>query len=142
MVPAWNEQRSVGAVVSEIRATQPSVDVPVVDDGSGDDTAEVASHAGALVCRLPFNLGVVGAMRAGYRYALRNNYDVVVQIDADGQHDPAYLDTLVSGLDDADIVIGAGSPARATIPPAGRGAGQWRSWPSCSQGSPGRSSAT
>jgi glycosyltransferase involved in cell wall biosynthesis len=107
VIPAWNEQASVGAVISEVMTANPSVEVLVVDDGSGDDTALVADHAGALVCRLPFNLGVGGAMRAGYRYALRAGYDVVVQVDADGQHDPRYIETLVAGLSDADIVIGA-----------------------------------
>ena len=91
IVPAWNEQDSVGATVREIRETNPDVDILVVDDGSGDDTVERAAAAGAEVCRLPFNLGVGGAMRTGYRYALRHGYDVAVQIDADGQHDPRYL---------------------------------------------------
>lgn len=107
VIPAWNEQASVGGVISEVQAANPTVDVLVVDDGSGDDTALVADQAGALVCRLPFNLGVGGAMRAGYRYALRAGYDAVVQVDADGQHDPRYIETLVAGLADADIVIGA-----------------------------------
>ena len=85
----------------------PTYDVLVVDDGSGDRTARVAESAGALVCRLPFNLGVGGAMRAGYRYAVRHKYDVVAQVDADGQHDPAYLPSMIDLLDEADIVIGA-----------------------------------
>ncbi len=107
VVPAWNEEESVAGVVTEIEAAQPLVDVLVVDDGSQDRTAAEAAAAGALVLSLPYNLGVGGAMRAGYRFALRNGYDVVVQVDADGQHDPAYLTTLIKGLDDADIVIGA-----------------------------------
>lgn len=107
VVPAWNEQASVGAVVREVLYGHPHYDVLVVDDGSRDDTAAVAAAAGAQVCRLPFNLGVGGAMRAGYRYALRHDYDAVVQIDADGQHDPAYVDVLLRELDRADIVIGA-----------------------------------
>ena len=60
-----------------------------------------------MVCRLPFNLGVGGAMRAGYRYALRGGYDVVVQVDADGQHDASYVPQLVAALADADVVVGA-----------------------------------
>jgi len=106
VVPAWNEAATVGEVIAEIKR-QVDVDVLVVDDGSTDTTAEVASEAGALVARLPFNLGVGGAMRAGYRYALRHGYDVAVQVDADGQHDPADLPKLVAALDGADIVIGA-----------------------------------
>lgn len=107
VVPAWNEELSVSKVIMEIRERQPRADVLVVDDGSGDSTSAAAREAGALVCRLPFNLGVGGAMRAGYRYALRNEYDVVVQVDADGQHDPDYIEALLDGLTDADIVIGA-----------------------------------
>lgn len=107
VIPAWNEAGVIASTIAETRAARPDVDILVVDDGSGDATADVAEAAGALVARLPFNLGVGGAMRAGYRYALRQNYDVVVQIDADGQHDPHYLSELVSGLRDADVVIGA-----------------------------------
>lgn len=107
MVPAWNEQETVAATISELLGSQPDVDVLVVDDGSGDRTVEEARAAGALVCQLPYNLGVGGAMRAGYRYGLRHGYDIVVQLDADGQHDPEYLPALLAGLDDADVVVGA-----------------------------------
>lgn len=107
IIPAWNEQGSVAQTVHEVSETNPGVDVLVVDDGSTDRTAAAARAAGAEVCELPFNLGVGGAMRAGYRYALREGYDVAVQIDADGQHNPRYLPTLLARLDDADLVIGA-----------------------------------
>ncbi|MBB3040557.1 glycosyltransferase family 2 protein [Nocardioides soli] len=107
IVPAWNEQDAVGHTVAVLRETHPTLDVLVVDDGSGDRTAAVAEAAGAQVARLPFNLGVGGAMRAGYRYAIRHGYDAAVQVDADGQHDPAFLDQLLDGLRDADVVIGA-----------------------------------
>jgi len=107
IVPAWNEQGAIGSTIAELRETQPDVDVLVVDDGSSDSTADVAEGAGALVCRLPYNLGVGGAMRTGYRYALRHGYAAAVQLDADGQHDPAYLPALLGGLDHADIVVGA-----------------------------------
>lgn len=107
VIPAWNEESIVAETVAEVRATVPAYDVLVVDDGSGDRTAERAAAAGALVCRLPFNLGVGGAMRAGYRYALRHGYDVAAQVDADNQHDPTYLPVLVGALDECDIVIGA-----------------------------------
>lgn len=106
VIPAWNEEGSVADVIREVKAAS-AVDVLVVDDGSGDRTADRAQEAGAYVCRLPFNLGVGGAMRTGFRYALRHDYDVVVQIDADGQHDPTYLDPMLEALDSADIVIGA-----------------------------------
>ena len=82
IVPAWNEQDSVATTIADVRRTNPGVDVLVVDDGSRDRTADVAATTGAMVCRLPYNLGVGGAMRAGYRYAIRGGYDVAVQIDA------------------------------------------------------------
>ncbi len=124
IVPAWNEEASVGATVREIRAANPDVDVLVVDDGSVDQTATRAERAGATVCRLPFNLGVGGAMRTGYRYAVRHGYDITVQIDADGQHDPAYLPRLVEALGTSDIVIGARF-ARADDPYQVSGARRW-----------------
>ncbi len=119
VVPAWNEEGSVSTTVREIGAAIPDADVLVVDDGSTDDTALVAQTAGTMVCRLPFNLGVGGAMRAGYRFALRHGYDVVVQVDADGQHDPAYIPALVAALADSDIVIGARFAGEGDYPARG-----------------------
>lgn len=107
IVPAWNESGSIGEIVSEIRGELPGTDVLVVDDGSADDTESVARAAGAIVLRLPFNLGVGGAMRLGYRYAMQAGYEIAVQIDADGQHDPRYVPKLTDGLQDASMVIGA-----------------------------------
>jgi glycosyltransferase involved in cell wall biosynthesis len=106
-MPALNEGLSVGSVVRDVRSRYPHYDVLVVDDGSTDNTADQASEAGAVVCRLPFNLGVGGAMRTAYKYAERAGYQVVVQVDADGQHDPSYIEKLVDGLAESDLVIGA-----------------------------------
>ncbi len=107
IVPALNEQDSVGAVVHDLRSAMPGVHVLVVDDGSSDHTGERARDAGAVVLTLPYNLGVGGAMRAGFKYALRHGYDAAVQVDADGQHDAGAVLTLLQGLAQADIVIGA-----------------------------------
>jgi glycosyltransferase involved in cell wall biosynthesis len=107
VVPAWNEEATVADTIAALTVRHPDYDVLVVDDGSTDATAAKAAAAGALVCQLPFNLGVGGAMRAGYRYALRHEYDVAAQVDADGQHDPDFLPAMISRLDEADIVIGA-----------------------------------
>jgi glycosyltransferase involved in cell wall biosynthesis len=107
VVPAFNEEHSVGRTIHELLEAQPDLDVLVVDDGSWDRTAQAARDAGARVCQLPFNLGVGGAMRTGYRYALRHGYDAAVQVDADGQHDPTYVKALLDGLRTADIVVGA-----------------------------------
>jgi len=84
------------------------VDVLVVDDGSTDQTGPQALEAGAVVARLPYNLGVGGAMRLGFRYAVQYDYDAVVQIDADGQHDPAFVPRLLARIEaGTDLVIGA-----------------------------------
>jgi glycosyltransferase involved in cell wall biosynthesis len=107
IIPAFNEGESIGKVIAEVRAELPSFHVLVVDDGSTDNTAEIARAAGAIVTVLPYNLGVGGARRLGYLYALRHNYDVAVQLDADGQHDPGNVAALVNALDSADLVIGA-----------------------------------
>lgn len=113
-IPALNEEGSIGGVVAEVRAHQPTADVVVVDDGSTDRTALIARAAGARVLRLPFNLGVGGAMRAVYRLAEREGYDAVVQIDADGQHDPARIADLLAALPTSDIVVGARFAGRGT----------------------------
>jgi len=107
VMPAFNEEEAIGDVVREVRSALPGVGCVVVDDGSRDATIARAEAAGAAVLRLPFNLGVGGAMRLGYKFAVENGYDVVVQIDADGQHDPAAVPELLAQLGDADIVIGA-----------------------------------
>jgi glycosyltransferase involved in cell wall biosynthesis len=107
IIPALNEAGSIAEVVAEVRGELPGVDVLVVDDGSSDRTAAVAAAAGARVAKLPYNLGVGGAMRLGYRFARDHDYDVAIQIDADGQHDPRYVPKLVDLLDDNDLVIGA-----------------------------------
>ncbi len=107
VIPAWNEQASIGEVVREVRGELPGMDVLVVDDGSADGTAEVARAAGAIVARLPYNLGVGGARRLGYRYGHAHDYDVVIQLDADGQHDPRYVPKLIDALGEADLVVGA-----------------------------------
>ncbi|MGW9588140.1 glycosyltransferase family 2 protein [Microbacterium sp. NPDC055455] len=107
IVPAWNESRNVGATVTEILRQDSRYDVAVVDDGSTDDTAAVARAAGATVISLPFNLGVGGAMRTGFTYAQRHGYGRAIQVDADGQHNPADIDRVLAGLDVADISIGA-----------------------------------
>lgn len=107
IVPAWNESKSVGQTVREIRSHSPEYDIVVVDDGSEDETGKVARDAGATVLTLPFNMGVGGAMRAGFTFADRFGYDRSIQVDADGQHNPRDIDMVLSGLDAADISIGA-----------------------------------
>lgn len=108
VMPAFNEQNSVSSVLAQVKESLPGMDVLVVDDGSLDHTAELARAAGANVARLAVNLGVGGAMRTGFRYAVARGYDAVVQIDADGQHDPEEVGALLQLLDEgADIAIGS-----------------------------------
>lgn len=106
-MPAYNEEAAVADVIREVNAALPGVRCLVVDDGSSDQTAQRAAEAGALVARLPFNLGVGGAMRVGFKYALANGYKNVVQIDSDGQHDPSSATALIEALENADLVLGA-----------------------------------
>jgi len=95
IMPAWNEAAVIGDTVTELLATVPDVDLLVVDDGSTDTTVRAAEAAGARVLRLPYNLGVGGALRAGFKYAWENGYDQAIQVDADGQHDPAAIPLLL-----------------------------------------------
>ncbi|MEK8105181.1 glycosyltransferase family 2 protein [Micromonospora sp. M12] len=125
IIPALNESGSIADVVGEVRGELPGVDVLVVDDGSTDRTAAVAVAAGARVAKLPYNLGVGGAMRLGYRYARDNDYDVAIQIDADGQHDPGTSRSSSTCSRTTTWSSAPASPARATTtsaaPPLGDG---------------------
>lgn len=105
-IPAWNEEGSIADVITKVREHRPDVDILVVDDGSTDRTAAIASQAGAKVVSLPFNVGVGGAMRTAFLFGQRHGYGAVAQVDADGQHDPADLDRILKGLESADIVVG------------------------------------
>lgn len=107
IMPAWNEAEAIGQTVREVLATSDRYDVVVVNDGSTDNTADEAAAAGAAVLHLPFNLGVGGAMRAGFKYARRFGYQQVIQVDSDGQHDPRNIEEVLAGLEHADISIGA-----------------------------------
>src|SRR5439155_24486063 len=98
IVPAYNEHAAIAGVVAEIHAFDPEFDVLVVDDGSHDDTAAVARAHGARVVRLPFNLGIGGAVQAGLRYANEHGYDIAARVDGDGQHDPAELAGLIEAV--------------------------------------------
>jgi glycosyltransferase involved in cell wall biosynthesis len=115
VIPALNEADCIGNVITQARE-RGATDVVVIDDGSTDDTAAVATLAGATVLRAPLWQGAWGAIQTGIRYGVRHGYSAVITMDADGQHEPAYLPDLMAAGRDADVVIAAcatrGSPAR------------------------------
>ena len=110
VMPAYNEADTIVNLIEEIRETAGTAfDIAVVNDCSSDDTAEVCrQQANVVLLDLPFNLGIGGAVQTGYRYAWEQGYDIVVQVDADGQHDPAYLADLIAPLEQGfcDMSIG------------------------------------
>lgn len=109
IVPAFNEQVAIARVIDELRSFDPEIAIVVIDDGSFDATASVAAAKGARVLRLPFNLGIGGAVQTGFRYAFENGYDIAVRVDGDGQHDPSQLPLVLDPVlrGDADIVVGS-----------------------------------
>jgi glycosyltransferase involved in cell wall biosynthesis len=109
IIPAYNEERSVGRVVEEVKNHLPHTDILVVNDGSTDLTSNKAQASGAIVLDLPFNLGIGGAMQAGYRYAWEKGYDTAIQVDGDGQHDPREIGKLLGALEEEEIDVALGS---------------------------------
>ena len=109
IIPAFNEAGRIGAVVKGVRAAVPAADVLVVDDGSKDATRPEAREAGAKVLALPVNMGYGVALQTGYKYACRQGYAIVGQIDGDGQHRPSDLPDLLAALEaeDTDVVVGS-----------------------------------
>jgi glycosyltransferase involved in cell wall biosynthesis len=110
VVPAYNEAATVARVIESLHRKTPALDVLVIDDGSTDTTALLAERAGAKVLRMPFNVGIGGAVQAGFKFAHENGYDFMVQVDGDGQHDPGEITKLfaaVQGGDHADMICGS-----------------------------------
>jgi len=110
VVPAWNESAAIGRVLDALRRHVPHFDVLVIDDGSTDDTSAIARDHGAMVLRHPFNLGIGGAVQSGFQFALENGYDYMVQVDGDGQHDPAEIGKLIGVMQadpSIDVVCGS-----------------------------------
>jgi glycosyltransferase involved in cell wall biosynthesis len=129
VLPALNEESTVAIVVKEVQAAVPDATVLVVDDGSVDRTGEMARQAGAQVVTNPFNLGVGGAMRVGFRVAEANGDDILLQVDADGQHNARDIGLLLAAFDDEpgpQVVIGARFAGRGNIAvPRARRAAMW-----------------
>lgn len=122
VIPARNEEACIGPVLKNTTGLYPDYDVVVIDDASDDGTGEIARAAGAIVLRAPVNLGYGGAVQAGFKYAYARDYDLVILLDADGQHDPRYVADLVEASLEFDFVIGSRfrGEAHYDIPPVRR----------------------
>lgn len=109
IIPAYNESESIKHVIDYLTGQVPWCDYLIINDGSADDTLKICEKERFHYLSLPINLGIGGAVQAGYMYARMNNYDIAVQMDGDGQHDAAYLEKLLEPIrkDEADIVIGS-----------------------------------
>ncbi|MBQ3817035.1 MAG: glycosyltransferase family 2 protein [Clostridia bacterium] len=109
IIPAFNEQENIERVVNNLKENYPEYDYIVINDCSTDNTAEICKKNGYNVLNLPSNLGIGGGVQTGYKYALEKGYDIAVQMDGDGQHDPRYLDVLTQNLKNgqADVCIGS-----------------------------------
>jgi len=107
VIPAYNEAENLPRVMAELKETVPEQDYVVVNDGSGDGTSKLCRERGYHLMDLPANLGLSGAFQAGIRYAIREGYEAVLQLDADGQHDPRYIEKMKQKMEEsgADLVI-------------------------------------
>lgn len=125
LIPAFNEEQRIAAVIKGIKTAVPDADILVVNDGSRDDTAAAASQAGAIVVSHPFNMGYGAAIQTGYKYARNKGYDFLVQLDADGQHDPTCIPALLAPVIEgaADIAIGSRFLGNSYRPPFARRVG-------------------
>ena len=109
IVPAYNEEGSLLATINELTSVAPDFDYVVVNDGSRDGTLKLCRENGFSYVSHPTNLGLTGGVQTGMKYALRHGYDMAIQFDADGQHDPSFIAALVSKMEEssADIVVGS-----------------------------------
>lgn len=107
-IPVYNEEKNIAAVIDELRLVCPKYDILIVDDCSTDNSKQVCKNIdGITVISLANNLGIGGARQTAFRYAYHNNYDAMVQLDGDGQHDPNYIDAMLSALSNHNMCIGS-----------------------------------
>ena len=109
IIPAYNESENIKQVIEHLVSEAPQYDYLIVNDGSTDNTLKICEKQGYQYLDLPINLGIGGAVQAGYVYAYKNGYDIAVQMDGDGQHDIAYLQEMLAPIlsEEADVVIGS-----------------------------------
>lgn len=107
IIPAYNEEESLGSTIKSVQEKAPFVDFLIVNDGSKDGTVQVCRDNGFPFLDLPINLGLAGAFQAGMKYAYRHDYDCAIQFDADGQHLPEYIAPIIGAIKESDIVIGS-----------------------------------
>lgn len=109
IIPAYNEAGNITDLIKNIHALFPYIDYLVINDCSTDNTEIILEDLGASYMSNPINLGIGGTVQGGYIYAMKNGYDIAVQVDGDGQHDIAYLKALIEPIEqkEADIVIGS-----------------------------------
>lgn len=125
VIPAYNECVKIASVIDNVRSAVPDYDILVVNDGSRDDTAAAAVAAGATVVSHPFNMGYGVTIQTGYKYAYAKGYDFLVQIDGDGQHDPACIPLLLEVVQQgkSDFVLGSRFLGTSYHPPFARRVG-------------------
>lgn len=109
IIPAYNESGTLEYVIKDIKNNAPGVDYLVINDCSVDNSVDVLRGLGANYIDCPVNLGIGGAVQAGYLYALKNGYDIAIQFDGDGQHDAKYIPHMIETIEsgEADVVIGS-----------------------------------
>ena len=108
IIPAYNEEKSIKKTVDNLQKVNSEVDYIIINDCSTDKTKEICYENEFNVINLPVNLGIGGAVQTGYKYAYENGYDVAIQMDADGQHDPKYINAMVKEVENGnDLVIGS-----------------------------------
>lgn len=108
IIPVYNEEKFIAQVIDDTKKSNPHADILVINDGSTDHTSEIAKKMGVTVLDLPFNIGYGGALQTGFRFAQENNYEFVITMDGDGQHDPYSINSLIDAMTNfnADVVIG------------------------------------
>lgn len=108
IIPAYNEEKNIISVINNLITNYPQYDYVIINDGSTDNTEQVCKEHGFHYVTLPSNLGIGGGVQTGYLYAKENNYDIAVQIDGDGQHNPQYIQDAIEQLNKGfDMVIGS-----------------------------------